>query len=65
MELGWRLHRWRRIRNRSARHRECGALFGELVSREYSNRDDFSVHQLTVVTCSAQYPGEPKRRTIQ
>jgi hypothetical protein len=44
---------------------ECWALYGELLAREYSDRDYARVHQLTVDTYAVQHPGVPERRAIQ
>lgn len=43
----------------------CWALYGEVLAREYSDRDYARLHQLTVDTYAVQHPGVPERRSIQ
>ena len=43
----------------------CWALFGEVLAREYGDREYFRLHQLTVDTYAVQHPGVPERRAIQ
>lgn len=43
----------------------CWALYGDLLSREYSDPRYMKVHRLSVDAYAAQHPGRPERRTIQ
>jgi Family of unknown function (DUF5946) len=43
----------------------CWALYGEVLAREYSDRELMKVHRLTVDAYAAQHPGKPGRRAIQ
>ena len=40
----------------------CWGLFGEVLAREFSDRERFTVHQLTVDTYAAQHSGGPDPR---
>lgn len=45
----------------------CWALYGEVLSREYSERSFFEkdyIHKLTVDTYAAQHPGRESRQSI-
>lgn len=43
----------------------CWKVFGEILAKEYSDRNYMSVHRLTVDAYTAQHPGKPEPRTIQ
>lgn len=43
---------------------KCWALYGDILEREYSNPDYFSVHRLTVDTYAIQHPGSPSSECI-
>ena len=43
----------------------CWATFGEVLSREYSDRRYFSVHRLTVDSYAVQHPGSTDRQSVQ
>ncbi len=43
----------------------CWATFGEVLSREYSDPEYFSVHRLTVDSYAVQHPGSKDRQSIQ
>ncbi len=44
---------------------ECFRLYGEILSREYSDRRYWSVHRLTVDTYAIQHPGHGDPRVRQ
>lgn len=43
----------------------CWRVYGEVLAREYSNRDFMKFHRWTVDAYAAQHPGKPEPRTIQ
>lgn len=43
----------------------CWAAFGRVLEREYTNRELFDVHRLTVDSYAVQHPGKPTRQAIQ
>lgn len=43
----------------------CWALYGEVLSREYSDPAYMKYHQLTVDAYAIQHPGSPNRQSIQ
>ncbi len=43
----------------------CWALYGEVLAREYGDREYLGVHQLTVDAYAVQHPGVSERRSIQ
>jgi hypothetical protein len=43
----------------------CWAMYGEVLSREYSDREYGRVHRLSVDAYAAQHPGSPSKQSIQ
>lgn len=43
----------------------CWAAFEEVLAREYSSREYFEIHRLTVDTYAAQHPGQPSPQSIK
>ncbi|MDA8021340.1 MAG: DUF5946 family protein [Thermoanaerobaculia bacterium] len=43
----------------------CWETFGRVLAREYSDRQYFEVHRLTVDAYAVQHPGQPSRQSIQ
>ena len=43
----------------------CWSVYGEVLSREYSDPAYFEVHRLTVDAYAAQHPGSTDRQSIQ
>ena len=43
----------------------CWALYGEVLAREFQDRERFGVHQLTVDTYAVQHPGTPEPRAAR
>ena len=43
----------------------CWAVYGEVLTREYSNPAYFEVHRLTVDAYAVQHPGSTDRQSIQ
>lgn len=43
----------------------CWHRFGEVLAREYENRDYWPLHRLTVDCFAVQHPGEPNPQAIQ
>lgn len=43
----------------------CWRAFGEVLAREYGDRDLFAVHRLTVDAYAVQHPGGDSRQAIQ
>lgn len=43
----------------------CWAVYGEILAREYSDVNYFSVHRLTVDAYAVQHPGGDDRQSIQ
>ena len=43
----------------------CWAAFGRVLAKEYSGREFFAIHRLTVDAYAVQHPGQPSRQSIQ
>lgn len=43
----------------------CWRVYGEILAREYGNKDFMKFHRWTVDAYAAQHPGKPEPRTIQ
>lgn len=42
----------------------CWATYGEVLARQYSNRDYWFAHRLAVDSYAVQHPGQPSRQAI-